>query len=58
MVGRSNPNTGGGVPSSTMNPLQLNDTGLLQRQKDVIKMQDDMVMDLGKGVDRMHHQVI
>ena len=55
MIGKSN-TSGGGM--STMNPLQLNDSGLLQRQKDVIQMQDEMVGDLGRGVDRLHRQAV
>ena len=36
--------------------MQMNDSSLLQRQKDVIVMQDTMVMDIGRGVDRLHNQ--
>jgi hypothetical protein len=31
--------------------------GLVQRQKDIIKLQDEMILDIGAGVDRLHMQV-
>lgn len=40
-----------------MNPLNTSDRGLVQRQKDIIKLQDDMMLDISKGVDRLHDQV-
>lgn len=39
-----------------MNPMQTTDKGLIQRQKDVMKLQDDMLVDIGHGVDRLHNQ--
>jgi len=41
-----------------MNPMQMNDSSLVQRQKDVLAMQDSMVSDIGKGVDRLHRQAV
>ena len=38
--------------------MLLSDASLMQRQKDVIVMQDVMIQDIGKGVDRLHDQVI
>ena len=29
----------------------------MQRQKDIIKLQDEMILDIGAGVDRLHVQV-
>ena len=42
----------------SMNPINTSDRGLIQRQQDVIKLQDEMVLDISKGVDRLHDQVI
>lgn len=42
-----------------MNPLQnQTSAGLAQRQQEVIKLQDDMLEDLSKGVDRLHGQAV
>jgi hypothetical protein len=32
-------------------------SGLIQRQRDIIKLQDEMLVDIGQGVDRLHVQV-
>lgn len=39
------------------NPLRDTDANLMQRQRDVMKMQDSALLDIGKGVDRLHDQV-
>jgi hypothetical protein len=44
--------------NTAMNPMQMNDASLLQRQRDVIAQQDAMVSDIGKGVDRLHRQAV
>lgn len=46
-------NSGNGV---ALNPMQTTDKGLIQRQKDVMALQDDMLIDIGHGVDRLHNQ--
>ena len=46
-------NVGSGV---ALNPMQTTDKGLVQRQKEVMKLQDDMLVDIGHGVDRLHNQ--
>jgi hypothetical protein len=38
------------------NPLTT-DKALVSRQEQIIKMQDEAVLDIGKGVDRIHQQV-
>lgn len=38
--------------SATMNPMTTGD-GLLQRQKDIVKLQDEMISDIESGVDRL-----
>lgn len=44
--------------TAAMNPMQMNDASLLQRQRDVMSMQDSMVTDIGRGVDRLHRQAV
>lgn len=47
------------VSEVAMNPLsQTSEKGLVQRQQDVIKMQDDMLKDIEKGVGRLHEQAL
>ncbi len=36
--------------------LHTSDQGLLQRQKDIMAMQDDMLVDISRGVDRLYVQ--
>lgn len=45
-----------GFSTGTLNPMATTDRGLMQRQKDIIKLQDDMILDIGAGVDRLHMQ--
>ena len=40
---------GPGNSAAVTNPMVHSDKGLVQRQKDVIKLQDDMIMDIGHG---------
>jgi hypothetical protein len=37
--------------------MAMSDRALVQRQKDVIKMQDEMLVDIEKGVGRLHEKV-
>ena len=56
-VSSTNTNQGISAPTS-YNPVSTSDQGLLQRQKDMIKVQDDMLLDIGAGVNRLHGQAI
>lgn len=40
---------GQGASAVVTNPMAHSDRGLIQRQKDVIKLQDDMITDIGHG---------
>lgn len=42
----------------SMNPIQTSNKGLVQRQQDVMKKQDEIILEIGKGVDRLHVQVV
>lgn len=44
--------------TTVINPLTTTDRGLVQRQKEVMKMQDDMILDIEKGVDRIHQTAL
>ena len=37
--------------------MLLSDAGLVQRQKEAMVLQDVIIQDIGKGVDRLHDQV-
>jgi len=39
------------------NPLNISDKGLILRQQQVMKEQDKVLLDIEKGVDRLHQQV-
>lgn len=43
---------------STFNPLATTDKALVQRQNDMIKLQDEMLLDIEHGVDRLHGQAV
>lgn len=45
------------VEISTINPLAASDKALIQRQHEVIKMQDNILKDIEEGVDRLHDKV-
>ena len=53
-----NTTTAGNGDVSTFNPMATSDKALLQRQREVMKMQDEMLGDIEKGVDRLHNQVL
>ena len=36
----------------------VSDGALIQRQKDMMGLQDGMILEIGQGVDRIHNQVI
>lgn len=36
----------------------MTDGGLVQRQKDIIGLQDDMIQEISFGLDRVHHQAL
>ena len=44
--------------NEVVNPLGQSDKALKQRQKEVIALQDNMLLDIEKGVNRLHEQVI
>eukprot|EP00981_Chlorochromonas_danica_P013730 scaffold6806_cov177-Ochromonas_danica.AAC.2 len=48
---------GGASTTTTINPL-ASDRSLIQRQQEVIKMQDAVLLDIEKGVDRLHGQAL
>lgn len=52
-----NGGNGNNQPSTTFNPLATSDKALIQRQQEVIKMQDEIILDIEKGVDRLNVQV-
>ncbi len=48
---------------STSNPMispysNVTNKGLIQRQKEILKMQDEAIEDISKGVDRLHNQAL
>ena len=45
------------IHRSTLNPLTTSEQGLKMRQKDVIQNQDDMILEIEKGVSKIHQQV-
>lgn len=49
--------TGSNGTSTVHNPLTTSDQGLLQRQRQVLQMQDAAILDIEKGVDRLHQTV-
>jgi hypothetical protein len=44
--------------STVHNPLMTSDQGLIQRQRQVLKLQDEALLDIEKGVDRLHQTAI
>ena len=45
------------VPTSTSyNPLATSEKQLIQRQQDIMRIQDEMILDIGQGVSRLNHQ--
>ena len=48
---------GTGDNPDTHNPLIVSEKALLQRQREVLKQQDLALLDIEKGVDRLHNQV-
>lgn len=44
--------------SETMNPMSASNKGLVLRQQEIIRMQDEMLEDISKGVEVLHHQAI
>jgi hypothetical protein len=46
---------GGG--NTSFNPINTSDKGLMQRQQEVMGLQDEMLLDISKGVDRLYIQV-
>jgi len=42
--------------NATFNPMELSGHGLVQHQKSTISMQDQMIEQIGSGVQRLHHQ--
>jgi t-SNARE complex subunit (syntaxin) len=50
--------TGSNGTSTVHNPLTISDQGLLQRQRQELQMQDAAILDIEKGVDRLHQTAI
>eukprot|EP01039_Chlorochromonas_danica_P008276 gene8276-9125_t len=51
-------NNGSASSSSTYNPVTTSDRALVQRQQEVIKLQDTVLLDIERGVDRLHQQAL
>ena len=49
--------TGTNNDEITHNPMAFSDKALLARQRDVLKQQDLTLLDIEKGVNRLHEQV-
>jgi hypothetical protein len=45
------------VNQTTANPLNVSDRGLIQKQNEVMKMQDSILNEIERGVGRLHNQV-
>ena len=43
---------------STTSFIHTSDKGMGQRQMEIMKLQDDMLLDIGQGVDRLHQQAL
>lgn len=43
--------------TATANPM-MSDQALLQRQRDILKLQDDMLLDIESGVGRLHEKAL
>ena len=58
--GGSGSKGGGGMEDSadTHNPIIVSEKALLQRQREVLKQQDLALLDIEKGVNRLHEQVL
>jgi hypothetical protein len=57
-VGLVNSNVSASTAATTVvNPMTTTDRGLIQRQREVMKMQDEMIFDIEKGVDKLHSTV-
>lgn len=53
-------NRGAAAPTAgntEYNPMTMSDRALVQKQKDVIKLQDEMLLDIESGVGRLHEKV-
>lgn len=44
--------------SSSYNPLATSDSGLVMRQREQMRLQDEMLVDIEKGVGRMHEKAV
>ena len=42
--------------TTTYNPVATSEKQLIQRQHDIMRIQDEMILDIGSGVDRLHEQ--
>ena len=51
------PSSSNPISTATINPLVTTDKALIQRQQEVMKMQDNMIVDIERGVDRLHDKV-
>jgi hypothetical protein len=58
-----NSNNGGGAyvspsPKSEFNPINTTDRGLVQRQKEVMRLQDDMILEIESGLTTLHGKAL
>ena len=42
--------------STAYNPVATSEKQLIQRQQDIMRIQDEMILDIGTGVGRLHEQ--
>jgi hypothetical protein len=48
--------TSGPSSSSSYNPVATSEKQLIQRQQDIMRIQDEMILDIGNGVSRLNQQ--
>ena len=48
--------TSGASSSSSYNPVATSEKQLIQRQQDIMRIQDEMILDIGNGVSRLNQQ--
>ena len=48
----------GSSDGNTFNPISTTDGGLALRQKEIMRMQDSIILDIESGVERLHGKVL